>query len=296
MSQAQLAYTSFEEPPVFSVEYTDTGDATVPHDLINNSNEPLVDYTFVNQEMGFNARYEPYSNPGDGLTDGDLVGVTNSPPTVSTPFTEGEQGYEISDVDGNFILEFDAVLASSPTVSIDYYISETGYEGDGTNNTSGSDRLRVYLKDLGNNIEYDLLNTTGNDINDLGIEGVWNTVSLSIEDSPNINVQLIIEARTNSGSEAFFFDNIVLEQLLGDPDFERDYFKLCPNPANKGYVDIISKTDKTKEVTVFDVLGQQIINTSLTSDRLDIAKLSSGIYIVKIEQGEATVTKKLIVN
>ena len=87
----------------------------------------------------------------------------------------------LSDVDGNFILEFDPVIATSPTISIDYYVSETGYEGDGTSNTSGSDRLRIYLKDLGNNMEYDLLNTTGNDINDLGIEGSWTTVSFSIE-------------------------------------------------------------------------------------------------------------------
>jgi hypothetical protein len=296
MSQAQLAYTSFEEAAVFSIDYTDTGDATIAHDLINNTGEPLVDYTFVNQEMGFNARYEPYNNPGDGLTDGDLVGVTDSPPTSGTPFPEGQQGYEISDVDGNFILEFDPVIAISPTISVDYYISETGYEGDGTSNTSGSDRLRIFIKDLGDNTEYDLLNTTGNDINDLGIEGSWNTVSLSIENSPNINVQLIIEARTNSGSEAFFFDNISFEQLLGDRKFESDYFAMYPNPNDKGYVNITSKTDGNKEVIVFDILGQQVINTRLTSERLDISALSGGIYIVEIEQGQVKTTKKLVIN
>jgi hypothetical protein len=295
MSHAQLAYTSFEEAPVFSIEYTDTGDATVPHDLINNTDEPLVDFTFVNQEMGFNARYEPYNTPGDGLTDGDLVGVTDSPPTAAAPFTEGLQGYEISDVDGNFILEFDPVTATSPTISIDYYINETGYEGDGTSNTSGSDRLRIYIKDLGNNMEYDLLNTTGNDINDLGIEGSWNTVSLSIENSPNINVQLIIEARTNSGSEAFYFDNVIFEQLLGDREFEGDYFTLYPNPTKEGYVNINSETNGMKEVLVFDVLGKKVINTHLISERLDISKLSIGIYFVKIKQARLTMTKKLII-
>jgi hypothetical protein len=295
MSQAQLAYTSFEEAPVFSNDYTDTGDATVPHDLINNTNEPLVDFTFVSQEMGFNARYEPYSSPGDGLTDGDLVGVTDLPPTATAPFPEGQQGYEISDVDGNFILEFDPVITTSPTISIDYYINETGYEGDGTSNTSGSDRLRIYIKDLGDNMEYDLLNTTGNDINDLGIEGGWNTVSLTIENSPNINVQLIIEARTNSGSEAFFFDNILFEQLLSYQEFEGDYFTMYPNPTNKDYVNITSKTDGIKEVIVLNVLGQQVINTNLTSDRLDISELSSGIYIVEIGKGQATITKKLVI-
>ena len=296
MSRAQLASTSFEEAPVFSIEYTDTGDATVAHDLINNMDEPLVDFTFVNQEIGFNARYEPYISPGDGLTDGDLVGVTDSAPTAAAPFTEGLQGYEISDVDGNFILEFEPVTATSPTISIDYYINETGYEGDGTSNTSGSDRLRIYIKDLDNNMEYDLLNTTGNDINDLGIEGSWNTVSLSIENSPNINIQLIIEARTNSGAEAFYFDNVIFEQLLGDGEFEGDYFTIYPNPTDKGYVNIISKTNGIKQVAVFDILGQQVINCHLISDRLDISELSSGVYFVEIDHEQATVTKKLVVN
>ena len=295
MSHAQMVFTSFEEPPVFSSEYTDTGDATMPHDLINNSNEPLVDYTIANTELGYNARYEPYDNPGDGLTDGDFVGVTAVPPNSTAPFPEGQQGYEISDVDGNFILEFEAVLISSPTISIDYYISETGYEGDGTMNTSGSDRLRIYVKDLNDNIEYDLLDTTGNDINDLGIEGTWNTASISIEDSPDINVQLIIEVRTNSGSEAILFDNVIFDGLLANQDFDRDDFNFYPNPATQGFVNISSKTAGAKEVVVFDVLGNQLINTRLTSNRLDIANLNSGIYIVKIEQGNSTTTKKLVI-
>lgn len=295
MSYAQMVFTSFEEPPVFSSEYTDTGDATIPHDLVNNTNEPLVDYSIVNTELGFNARYEPYDNPGIGLTDGDLVGVTAVPPNSAAPFPEGQQGYEISDVDGNFILEFEPVLISSPTISIDYFISETGYEGDGTVNTSGSDRLRIYVKDLGDNFEYDLLDTTGNDINDLGIEGAWNTLSFSIEDSPDINVELIIEVRTNSGSEAIFFDNVVIEGFLANQGFDSDDFNFYPNPATQGFVNISSKTVGAREVVVFDVLGNQLINTRLTANRLDISNLNSGIYIVKIVQGNTSTTKKLII-
>ena len=295
ISFAQIAHTSFEEPPVFSIEYTDTGDPNVAHDLLNNANEPFVDYSTTGGELGFNARYEPYDSPSSGLTDGDLVGVTDVPPNSGAPFPEGQQGYEISDVDGNFILEFDPVLITSPTIWIDYYISETGYEGDGTTNTSGSDRLRIYVKDLGDNVEYDLLDTTGNDINDLGIEGVWNTVSTSIEDSPDINVQLIIEVRTNSDLEAIFFDNVIFEGILANQGFENDNFSLYPNPASDGYVNITSKSAGAKEVVVFDVLGKEVINTTLPLDRLDIANLNSGIYIVKIEQGNMTINKKLVV-
>lgn len=290
---SQTTFTSFEEPPVFSVEYTDTGDPSIAHDLLNNQNEPFVNYTFIGGELGFNARYEPYDTPGDGLTDGDLVGVTEEAPSL--PFPDGEQGYEISDVDGNFILEFDPLLTNSPTILIDYFINETGYEGDGTMNTSGSDRLRIYVKDLDNNVEYDLLNTTGNDINDLGIEGSWNTTSLTIEDSPNINIQLIIEARTNSGAEAFYFDNILIEQLLNTENLEDDHFSLYPNPTQKGYVNIVSKATHLTPIVVYDVLGKELINKNIDDQKLDVSSFINGIYFVKIILGAKSITKKLVV-
>ena len=291
---SQINFTSFEEPPVFSIEYTDTGDPSIPHDLINNPNEPLVDHTATGAEIGFNARYEPYDTPGDGLTDGDLVGVTDQAPSL--PFPDGQQGYEISDVDGNFILEFDPVETNSPTILIDYFISETGYEGDGTLNTSGSDRLRIYVKDLDSNIEYDLLDTTGNDINDLGIEGNWNTASITIEDSPNINIQIIIEARTNSGAEAFYFDNIAIEQLINIPEFEDYSFLIYPNPTSGKYVNIISETKGELEISIYNVLGEKVINEIPETPQLEISNLNSGIYLLHIIQGSNSVTKKLIVN
>ena len=110
-SFAQISGTSFEEPAVFSIEYTDTDDANVAHDLINNPDEPIVNYTSTGGELGFNARYEPYDTPGDGLTDGDFVGVTDFTPTNNDPYPDGDQGYQISDSDGNFILEFEISIA-----------------------------------------------------------------------------------------------------------------------------------------------------------------------------------------
>ena len=296
-SFAQI-WTSFEEPAVFSSEYTDTGDATIAHDLLNNTNEPLVDFITTGGELGYNASYSPYDTPGDGLTDGDFVGVTESTPTAADPFPDGLQGYQISDVDGNYILEFDTVDTGTNNVnsmSMDYYIADTGYEGDGTSNSSGSDRLRIYIKDLTNTAEIDILDTTGMDINDLEIQGFWISSNLDLSGLGGAIVQLVIEARTNSGAEAFFFDNILFDQLTGIDDFNADQFAILPNPSSESYVAILSSISGAKEVQVYDILGKQLINTMITADRLDISKLNSGIYILKIHQGESSTTKKLIV-
>lgn len=291
---AQISGTGFEEPEIFNNPYTDTGDPAVAHDLINNTNEPLVDYNASSDELGFNARYVPYDNPGDGLTDGDTVGVTDAPPNNGNPFPEGLNGYEISDVDGNFILEFDPLVVSSPTISINYFISETGYEGDGTSNASGSDRLRIYVKNLDDTLEYDLLNTTGSDINDLGIEGTWNTASVQLTDSPDSNIQVIIEARNNSAAEAFFFDNLIIEGVLGLPDDSKVHFLVYPNPTS-GFVTIQSTLAANIEVQVFTVLGEKIIETALVDSILDVSTLQTGAYVLKIIQGSGISTKKLIV-
>ncbi len=293
-SFAQIASTSFEEPAVFTVQYIDTGDPNVAHPLADNPDEPFVNWTSSGGEMGFAARYEPYDTPGDGLTDGDFVGVTDFAATV-VEYTDGLQGYQISDADGNFILEFDTVDlsgTSAPGLSMDYFVTETGYEGDGTVNESGSDRLRIYVKDLTNATEIDILDTTGSDINDLGIEGAWRLGTASL--LPDTTVQLVIEARMNAGAEAFYFDNIVFEAVLGVNDEDNNRFAMFPNPAND-IVNISSTESGTKTVAVFDVLGKLVVNAELGGDTLDISNLNSGVYIVKITQGTATTTKKLVV-
>lgn len=251
-SQTQVAFTSFEEPSTGG-EYFDTGDANIAHDLINNPTEAFVDFNGTSTELGFNSRYEPYDTPGVGLTDGDFVGVTSFTGDVGS-YTNGVNGYQFSDTDGNMIVEFETVNFSgfqNNTVSLDYFINATGYEGDGTINESSSDRMRIYLKNLDDNTEIDLLNTTGSDINDLGIEGVWTTVTVNIPN--NALVQLVVEVRTNAGSEGMYLDNIIFE---GNPasytlqvteifsgqagaDLTADWFEI----QNTGTQDWVSGTD-----------------------------------------------------
>ncbi|MGV6829017.1 MAG: T9SS type A sorting domain-containing protein [Flavobacteriales bacterium] len=293
---AQIAAsTSFEEPGVVpGVQYIDTGDPNVAHDLVNNAGEPEVDFTSTGGEMGFNARYEPYDTPSEGLSDGDWVGVTDFAGDV-TAFTDGVQGYGIGDADGNYILEFDTVdLAgyTGVTLDIDYFINETGYEGDGTTNDSGNDRMRIYVKDLTNGTEIDVLNTEGSDINDLGIEGAWQNGSVSLPDG--IMAQLVVEVRTNSGSEVLYLDHIVIDGILGVNDMQNNAFSIYPNPA-QDFVTITSALEGSKTIQVFDLLGNKVLDTNTINDQLNVSPLTSGIYLISISQDNITSTKKLII-
>lgn len=68
-----------------------------------------------------------------------------------------------------------------------------------------------------------------------------------------------------------------------------------PNPVSNGKIYISSKSSMDKEITIFDVLGKKVLQASISAKELSIASLSPGVYIIKIREGEATATRKLIV-
>ena len=71
---------------------------------------------------------------------------------------------------------------------------------------------------------------------------------------------------------------------------------LYPNPNNTGKVYITSRLNLDKKVEIFDVLGKKVIDTTLYTKELNISNLNPGVYIIKIKEGEAFATRKLIIN
>lgn len=70
---------------------------------------------------------------------------------------------------------------------------------------------------------------------------------------------------------------------------------LYPNPVSNGKVYISTKNDLDKEVIIFDVLGKKVLQTQLSSKELNVSNLPSGVYIIKINEKEASATRKLII-
>lgn len=70
---------------------------------------------------------------------------------------------------------------------------------------------------------------------------------------------------------------------------------IYPNPVSSDRIYITSKSAKSKEVEVYDVLGKRILQSTINGKEFNITGLTSGVYIIKIKEGEATATRKLIV-
>jgi hypothetical protein len=71
--------------------------------------------------------------------------------------------------------------------------------------------------------------------------------------------------------------------------------RLHPNPAEGDLVYVVSTRLGPKTVRIFDLFGKVVLERRLTGDALPIETLIPGVYMVRIEQGEVVVTKKLIV-
>ena len=72
---------------------------------------------------------------------------------------------------------------------------------------------------------------------------------------------------------------------------------IYPNPVsnNKPFIYITSKKNLTKKVDVFNVLGKRIFSVTLTGKELNISRLSTGVYILKITENNMSETRKLVI-
>ena len=74
-----------------------------------------------------------------------------------------------------------------------------------------------------------------------------------------------------------------------------EFLGFYPNPVSSGKIYITSKTSLDKEISIFDVLGKKVLQTTISSRELNIATIPPGVYIIKITEGDTTATRKLII-
>ena len=74
-------------------------------------------------------------------------------------------------------------------------------------------------------------------------------------------------------------------------------FATYPNPVTSDNVTITSNSADKKEVAIFNVLGKKVVSRSFlgTKSEINVANLSSGIYILKVTEGTKSATSKLII-
>lgn len=84
-------------------------------------------------------------------------------------------------------------------------------------------------------------------------------------------------------------------QLLSVGENTISGLNVYPNPVKNGVFYITTDANAERTVTVFDVVGKQVLNTTTSESAINVANLNSGVYIVKITEEGKTATKKLVI-
>ncbi|SRX52282.1 T9SS type A sorting domain-containing protein [Aequorivita sp. CIP111184] len=200
-------------------------------------------------------------------------------------------GY-VTDSEGFFI------IGSSATPGVDISI--------GTSNTiqNGPDAIAIYQDEVSNfpngtpvtnvNLIDAIVYGTNDDDDPELLAGLDQTVQYD----EDLNGNKDTESIQSDGAGGFCVIAPTLRAtnacILSVGESKADVFKIYPNPASNGYLYINSKLSGVKNVSIFDVLGKQVLKTVLNGDRLDVSSLKSGVYILKIEQERTSSTKKMV--
>ncbi len=88
--------------------------------------------------------------------------------------------------------------------------------------------------------------------------------------------------------------NVLVDAGLFTNEYEKDKVKIYPNPT-KSEIFIVTN-EKINEARIFNVLGEQVLMVHKIGKKIDVSRLSNGMYFLKITTEVSEITKKLIVN
>ncbi|RAJ12985.1 S8 family serine peptidase [Olleya aquimaris] len=94
--------------------------------------------------------------------------------------------------------------------------------------------------------------------------------------------------------------SIALAQGLSIVEFQNQNttLKIYPNPVKNQLTFEIPSQYEQASVKIYDILGKKVIETTVTSmqQNINTATLAKGVYLVKIEANDLSLTKKIIKN
>jgi hypothetical protein len=108
------------------------------------------------------------------------------------------------------------------------------------------------------------------------------------------------DGATGNGIDSVYPDypadlNPGFSETLGTDSFSlANSFKMYPNPVNGNTVTIISNSNTSKTVNVYDVFGKEVLIQEI-NETLNVSGLASGVYVVKITQDDLSISKKLVI-
>ncbi|MDA9028578.1 T9SS type A sorting domain-containing protein [Flavobacteriaceae bacterium] len=203
-----------------------------------------------------------------------------SPGILTTLDFAGNSVWKITNCDFLAVTQYAGIdFSEMDKLHIDYW----------TPDTAGS-LLNIKIVDTASGAEQ--LISLGNTVS-----GSWQSVEVDLS-VLTINVSNITQILYDPTSESntHYVDNFYFYKspTAGLEDISANSVKMYPNPAN-GVVYFSTTANDALTVSVFDLLGKQVMDAQNVQSQLNISSLNPGMYFVKMTQGASSATKKLVV-
>lgn len=126
-------------------------------------------------------------------------------------------------------------------------------------------------------------------------------VSYDSTDTSSLAMYRIVDTLKRDADviQSFYNNNILAcraaQQPVGISEAEAASIELFPNPANT--LINVSSTQQISSLTLLNIQGNQLITQAVNSNSavLDVSKLASGIYLLQLNVGNNTTTRKVVV-
>lgn len=124
--------------------------------------------------------------------------------------------------------------------------------------------------------------------------GINHGSNQSVTRSPDFTGNFVLH--TDANAALLFSPGLLADgSTLSVDQFKANSFNVYPNPVVNGYVNITSNNSGTIKVVVFDILGQQVSDSTLTNNKLNVSELNTGVYLLKVSQNNNASIKKIII-
>lgn len=106
----------------------------------------------------------------------------------------------------------------------------------------------------------------------------------------------VYQEASGADSGIIYYDNVMFtdNSTAGVKENAIAGLKMFPNPLTGNVLNISSNSNMVKTVSVYDVLGKQVMNTTTSNGAVNV-NLNAGVYIVKITEEGKTATRKLVI-
>ena len=120
---------------------------------------------------------------------------------------------------------------------------------------------------------------------------------VSVFDPAGTTYSAINPANTYAATGALRYDNVIISSgTLFVNQNSISGLAIYPNPVKGGILYFDTQANAEKSVSIFDVIGKQVVNVTAATNAVNVSNLKDGVYIVKITENGKSETRKLVIN